>query len=205
MTWNSWLEERDAAPLEVWSNWLWEQVPRTPGEQRAPHLNRQPDRLAELSRELFNVHRRSADACTVRQADLLECVEGMAAMTHSDINAARVRCQDKLRAEFGPPELLVSFDLFSSYLARFMNGVVQTEQGQEIILQSLIVQAHLSREAEKATASSKQELLVKEAQELAIAPADGRGPGKYAVEIPTPQGRFRRGKKKASVFRAVCG
>lgn len=206
MTWNTWLEERDAAPAEVFSNWLRELVPRTQSEQRAPALNRQPDRLEELSRELFNVQRRSETTCTVQQADLVKNVESMAAMRHSDINAAKVRCQDRLRTEFGPPELLLTFDLFSNYLRQFINELAQNEQGQEIILQSLIVQAHLCREADKAAAPTKQELLdQQEAEELAIAPADDRGPGEMAVEIATPQGRCRRGKKKGSVFRAVCG
>jgi len=223
MSWGTWLEERDAAPFEVFSQWLREQVPRTTStEQRSPALNTRPDRLQELSRELFNVQRRSANAVTVEQADLLESVERMAVMKNSDSNAAKLKCQQKLRNEFGPPELLLPFDLFRSYLARFIYEFAQDEQGQEVILQFLIVQAHLNQETKQAQWAQEeaQALALKNAQakeiamldarereELAIPPADDRGPAHDigTVAIATPQGRRRTRRQKGSMFRAVCG
>jgi len=214
ISWSNWLDERDAAPLDVFSAWLREQVPRASNEQRAPSLNRRGNRFEELSWELFNVQRRSPDVCTVEQADLLQCVETMAAMKNSDSTAAKVKCQQKLRSEFGPPELLLPYDLFQSHLAHSIDDFAQNEQGREVILQYLIVQAHLNREAreaEKAASLSNDTILDdedEEAAELAIAPADDRGPGELptsTVAIVTPQGRCRTRRKKGGMFRAVCG
>lgn len=224
ISWSTWLEERDAAPLELFSSWLREQVPGPSNEQRAPNLNRQPDRLEELSREVFNTQRRHSEAYTVDQADLLECVEAMAAMPHSAdgadpessltsrVDAARAKCRKRLRSEFGPPELPLPFEVFCSYLKDFISEYARDEQGREVLLQHLIVQSHLSREARKAEEASRprnEALSTLDADEdLAMALNNDQGPEDAAVGIATPQGRCRRPRKKAgykAMFGAVCG
>lgn len=209
MSWGTWLQERDSAPLEVFSTWLRDQVPAG-GERRAPTLNPRPDRFEDLSRELFDAYCRSADVCTVQQADLVECVVAISTLKNGDAAAAKAKCESKLRREFGRPELLLPFDLFRFYLAHFMDQAAESEQGQEIILQSLLVQAHLgreAREAEQAASLSRQRSLLEaaEADELAIAPADDRGPGDGPIAIATPVRCRPRRKKGSSVFNAVCG
>jgi len=239
ISWGNWLEERDEAPLDAFSTWLRAQTSRTSTEQRAPNLNRRPDRLEELSREVFNTQRRHAEAYTVDQADLLDCVGAMAAMQRisksstsyashpapaqepgsdaaglKDATAAKARCQEKLRVEFGPPELPLPFEVYGCYLDQFIAEFAKDEQGKEVLLQYLIVQAHLNREAREAeiaanaAANPLAEALLDLDAEGELAMALGNGEGETAVGIATPQGRCRRPRKKGgykAMFGAVCG
>jgi hypothetical protein len=209
ISWSNWLEERDAAPLEMITGWFRDQAVPKNNDKRSPALNVRTNRLDELCRELFNALRRGPGACTVEQADLVSAVEAIAAIKNRDVEAAKVRCETKLRSGFGPPDLVLPFEMFLSYLRPFIVEVADDERSQEVILQQLLVKAHLERESRAAdlipipfqdetTDENRRQLQLAETQK-------GSGMTEIAVAIATPQRRCRRARKKQNMFGAVCG